>query len=259
MAMRMTPIDNAGNRFRVEEYKKPEYEVTVTPACGARPPGTADTGQNPCGLLLWRAGGGRERHVPRVPQPVRAHVPLSRTLRLSVPRGRQPGRVTKPNYRSGEVVAQGKTRLDAQGDAFVNIATRADAARWHDSDLSYTVEADVQDESRRVISGTGALKATKHDVAVFLRFPHGYATQGDRVDVEVKTLNPSDQPVSVSGMARVYRQSSTPPMPIDGGGLHRRHTARRNAGLERAHPYRRAGLREYRLEGEHVRLLPHRL
>ena len=108
------------------------------------------------------------------------------------------------------MVAQGKSRLDAQGDATITFETKADGARWKDSDLTYTVEADVQDASRRVISGNGALKATKHDVAVFLNFPHGYATQGDRVDVEVKTLNPSDQPVSVTGRECVYRQPRDP-------------------------------------------------
>ena len=68
----------------------------------------------------------------------------------------------------------------------------------------------MQDQSRRTISGSGALKATEHDVAVFLNFAHGYATQGDRVDVEVKTLNPSDQPVAMHGTARVFRKPNDP-------------------------------------------------
>src|SRR5207302_11218882 len=45
---------------------------------------------------------------------------------------------------------------------------------------------------------------------VFLDFPHGYASKGDRVDVEVMTLNPSDEPISTAGTAQVFRQPQSP-------------------------------------------------
>ena len=206
------PLDNAGNRFRVEEYKKPEYEVTVTPASDRVRLGQPTRAKIHAAYYFGGPVAGasvtyrvyRNLYAPsyRFPEPY-DYLYHSDTNRGDY----------DTNYRNGEVIAQGKARLDDRGDAFVTFATRADGQRWHNSDLSYTVEADVQDQSRRVISGTGALKATKHDVAVFLRFGHGYATQGDRVDVEVKTLNPSDQPVSVGGMARVYRQANTPADP----------------------------------------------
>ena len=203
-----SPLSAAGNQFRVEEYKKPEYEVTVTPSADRVKLGQPTKakihaayyfgGPVPAAKVTYRVY--RNFYAPsyRFPEPY--------DYLYNNPK---PGN-DDTSYRNGEVVTQGKAVLDAQGDATITFATAADSKRWRDSDLSYTVEADVQDQSRRVISGTGALKATKHDVAVFLNFTHGYATQGDRVDVEVKTLNPSDKPVSVEGLARVYRQPVDP-------------------------------------------------
>ena len=71
----------------------------------------------------------------------------------------------------------------------ITFATKVEAgSNYGQSDMSYAIDVDVQDASRRVISGSGSVKATRHDVAVFMDFPHGYATQGDRVDIEVETL-----------------------------------------------------------------------
>ena len=202
-------VEAAGNRFRVEEYKKPEFEVTVTPSSARVKLGQPTQakihaayyfgGPVPNARVTYRVYRNSYAASYRFPQPYDY---------LYNGDGNQGDYDT--NYRSGEVIAQGKTNLDAQGDATVTFETKAVGTQWQNSDLSYTVEADIQDQSRRVISGTGALKATRHDVAVFLNFAHGYATQGDRVDVEVKTLNPSDQPVSVEGTARVYRQPENP-------------------------------------------------
>ena len=202
-------IETAGNRFRVEEYKKPEFEVTVTPASERVKWGQPTSakihaayyfgGPVPGAKVTYRVY--RNLYAPsyRFPQPYDY---------LYNANERQGDYNT--DYRRGEVVTQGKAQLDAKGDATVTFATKADGARFKDSDLSYTVEADVQDQSRRTISGTGALKATQRDVAVFLNFAHGYATQGDRVDVDVKTLNPSDQPVAVNGTVRVFRKPNDP-------------------------------------------------
>jgi uncharacterized protein YfaS (alpha-2-macroglobulin family) len=201
-------IESGSNQFRVEEYKKPEFAVTVTP----------------------------EAERVRLGQPTGVKIGAKYYFGGPVPRARVTYRVYRntfaqtyqfphkydflynaanngdydTDYRQGEVIAQGMARTNDNGEARITFPTKADGDRWRDSDLSYTVEADVQDASRRTISGSGQVKATRHDVAVFLDYPHGYATQGDRVDVEVRTLNPSDQPVAVTGTAQVFRQPETP-------------------------------------------------
>ena len=199
-----------GNRFRVEEYKKPEFEVSVTTTADRIKLGETTTatvhasyyfgGPVPNAHVSYRVYRNYWAQQYRFPRAFDFLYGYSDNGDYS------------NYYRNGTVVAQGESATDANGDAKVPISTKSQAGDGGDgqADLNFTVEADVQDASRRVISGSGSVKATRHDVAVFLDFPHGYASKGDRVDVEIVTLNPSDKPVSVSGFARVYRQPATP-------------------------------------------------
>jgi uncharacterized protein YfaS (alpha-2-macroglobulin family) len=202
------PRDFGGNRFRVEEYKKPEFEVSVTPEASR-----VRLGQPASARISARYYFGGP--VPGAKVTYRVYrTYYAQSYRFSRPFDFLYAYAANgdydTNYRNGEVVSQGEAHTDAQGEAKISFPTKAEGSRWQNSDLSYTIEADVQDASRRVISGSGAVKATRHDVAVFLDYPHGYATQGDRLDVEVVTLNPSDQPVSAAGAAKVFRQPETP-------------------------------------------------
>lgn len=213
-----------GNRFRVEEYKKPEFEVTVTPTADRVKLGQPITAKV---KATYYFGGG----VPNAKVTYRVHrSPYSQQYQFPRPFDflwRYWGEGDyDTSYRNGAVVQQGTVRTDANGEATVKVVppvfranlsregalpgTAAADGREDQEDQAYTIEADVQDSSRRTITGSGTVKATKHDVAVFLNYPHGYATQGDQVDVEIMTLNPSDQPVSVSGQARVYRKPVDP-------------------------------------------------
>lgn len=197
-----------GNRFRVEEYKKPEFEVAVIPAAERVRLGEPTRvtikasyyfgGPVPNAKITYRVYRNAWAQSYRFPRPFDF---LYRYFNQGD---------YDTNYRNGEVFAQGEARTNEKGEATVSFATKAEATRWGSSDLSYTVEADVQDASRRVISGTGTVKATRHDVAVFLDYPNGYARRGDEVKVEIRTMNPSDRPVSAPGTAKVFRLPATP-------------------------------------------------
>lgn len=199
---------SGGNRFRVEEYKKPEFEVKVTPEAERVVLGEPTSakvqvdyyfgGPVPNARVSYRVYRNYYHQTYHFPRP------------FDFLYGWNSGGDYDTYYRNGEVVSQGEAVTNDRGEAKITFETKAEGSRWGTSDLSYTVDVDVQDASRRVISGSGSVKATKHDVAVFLNYPHGYATEGDRVDVEILTLNPSNQPVSVSGRAKVYRQPVDP-------------------------------------------------
>jgi alpha-2-macroglobulin len=199
---------NGANRFRVEEYKKPEFEVTVKPAAERVRMGEPASAQI---LASYYFGGP----VPNAKVSYRVYRTFYRQwYRFPRPfdfmyRYYNDGDYNT-YYRNGEVVKQGETKTDAKGIAEISFPTTEQDTGAPNSGFSYTIEADVQDASRRVISGTGAVKATRHDVAVFLDFRRGYATKGDLVEVEIVTMNPSDQPVSVDGTAKVYRYPETP-------------------------------------------------
>lgn len=234
-------MTEGGNQFRVEEYKKPEFEVTVTPNADHVRLGAPVSarihaayyfgGPAPGAKVTYRVYQASYSQSYRFPRP------------YDFLYGDNSAGAYNTDYRNGPVVAQGTARTDAKGDAPITVQTQENARRFPDQDLTYTVEADVQDTSRRTVSGTGAVKAMRHDVGVFLDFPHGYATQGDRVDVEVMTLNPSDQPVSVPGTAETFLQPETPrgkerlvwsaPLTTDAHGRGYIHWTARRAGYYR--------------------------
>ena len=199
--------NETGNVFRVEEYKKPEFEVSVTPAAER-----VKIGEKTSATVraAYYFGGP----VPNAKVSYRIHRNYY-SQSFSFPRPYDflygdHSRNPDVGFRNGAVVAQGTAVTDAKGEAKISFETKADSTQQVQSDLSFSVEADVKDSSRRTITGSGTLKATRHDVAVFLDFPHGYATQGDRVDVEIATRNPSDRPISVEGVAKVFLQSDDP-------------------------------------------------
>ncbi|MFN3650180.1 MAG: alpha-2-macroglobulin family protein [Armatimonadota bacterium] len=191
-----------GNRFRVEEYKKPEVEVTVKPTSDrVRLGETAAArihaeyyfgGPVPNAKVTYRVYRNPHWVSYRFPRPFDFLYPYYGNGDYNL------------YYRNGEVVSQGEARTDAQGNAEISIKTEAPANQAN-SDFRYTIEAEVQDASRRVITGSGSVTATRQDVYAFLNFPHGYASKGDLLRVEVATIDPSETPVSVAGTAKVFR------------------------------------------------------
>jgi uncharacterized protein YfaS (alpha-2-macroglobulin family) len=197
-------MEMSGNSFRVEEYKKPEFEVTVKPEADRVRVGEPVNalvhaeyyfgGPVPDAKVSYRIYRNYFYQNYRFPQPFDFLYGYSNNGDYNT------------SYRNGQVFQQGEAVTDSKGDAKITFPTVNVADSKQLYDYRYTIEADVMDSSRRTISGTGEVKATRHDVAVFLNFPHGYATKGDRVDVEIKTMNPSDMPVSVEGKAQVWLQ-----------------------------------------------------
>jgi alpha-2-macroglobulin len=197
-------LQAGGNRFRVEEYKKPEYEVTVAP--------------DKSSLRVGEQGKAKvtARYYFGAPVPgarVVYHIYLSHAY----PRYRFPrpfdflyrfwdeGDYDYTAYR-GDMVHSGETRTDAAGEAEITFDTSVSDPRWQHASMRYTVEAEVTDASRRTIIGSGAVIATRQQFFAFLDTPQGFYQKGDRVPVEVVTLDANEQPVAASGSLKVYRQ-----------------------------------------------------
>ena len=200
--------NSGGSQFRVEEYKKPEFQVTVAPDAER-----VRLGQPTSARVIAKYYFGGPAAGAKVTYRVHRNV-YAQTYKFPTPFDFLYDSASQGSYdssfRNGEVVAQGTSVTDEKGEARISFPTQAEGAQWKDQDISYTVEADVKDSSRRTITGSGSVKATRHDVAVFLNYPHGYAHSGDHVPVEIVSLNASDVPVTVSGVAKVYRQPADP-------------------------------------------------
>jgi uncharacterized protein YfaS (alpha-2-macroglobulin family)/TolA-binding protein len=193
-----------GNRFRVEEYKKPEYQVTV-----ASDREQARVGEPVTAVVRARYYFGAPVANAKVVYKV-FRTPFWASYRFPRPfdwlyRYWNEGDYA-PSRAGGDLVAQGEGKTDAAGELRVRFETKASDARWQQQDARYTVEAEVTDASRRVITGNGEVKATHRAFYAFLNLPQEFFQAGDRVPVEVATRDASDRPVAAKGRLRVYRQ-----------------------------------------------------
>jgi len=186
----------SGNRFRVEQYRKPEFKVTVEPA-------QAD----------YRIGDEMKiKIVARYyfGQPV-ADADVNFTIRRKDYRHGYQWPRPWPWYYDGvhgrggrmrltywprfdELVAQGSVKTDANGEAIVTV--KADPIKDHDDlDLKFVVEASVTDSARRVIRGSGEVKVTHAPFFIYATAAQAVYGPGDSVEINIKTADPNDKPV----------------------------------------------------------------
>ncbi len=188
--------------FRLEEYKLPEFTVSVrTPERDGRPV-AFKTGESVEAEIRAEyyfggpvAGAQVELLVYQKPlwirwEPQREHPWLYRDM---VPRFWDHG--------PGQVLRRETLTTDAEGRARVSFETPAGAGQ----DMEYTVEARVTDSSRREITGRGSVRVGRQLHYVFPRAEHSLYRPGDRVEIELKAIDANDNPVEVEGRVTVTR------------------------------------------------------
>ena len=189
--------------FRVEEYKKPEFQVTVQgPKQQVRLGGSVSAtlkadyffGAPVVGAKVsWRVFRERFRPSFRRNEPYRA-------LYGSIPRNVDPS----DRGRGRELVVQGESALDAKGQIVIEWPTKKYEA-YENEDSLFVVQADVTDSSRRTISGSNRIPVTRTSFVTQLSSQRGFWAQGETGTYEIQTQTPSGAPVATRGKARVYR------------------------------------------------------
>jgi uncharacterized protein YfaS (alpha-2-macroglobulin family) len=204
-------------QFRVEEYKRPEFEVTVSAPTDARKPGETVEAK-----LSARYYFGAPVPNAKVKYTVRKstwwadfHFPTRYDWLLTDWGMNEYGnRRNIGGEGTGEIVAEGTTTTDSKGNAQLSFATKAlekvseeDPNNWwqRNSNPLYTIEAEITDASRRTIEAQGQVKVARQPYFAFLNTERGYFQKGDRVPVEVRTQDANDLPVAASGVMRVFR------------------------------------------------------
>jgi len=217
-----------GQNFRVEEYKKPEFEITVEPSTthaklGGRltavikakyyfgAPVTDATvsykvfreeythGYYFPGRWDWLYGAGYGQPWYEYPW----FSWWSRARCCWVPPRWWWGFYGGAPEGVRELVKQGSARIGPDGTVKVEIDT-ASAARDHaDRDHRYVIKAEVRDASRRVITGEGAVKVTRGAYYAFVRADRGYYRPGEEMTIRVRCLTPENAPVKVEGLLTV--------------------------------------------------------
>jgi len=188
-----------GNRFRVEEYKKPEFKVAVEP----------DKGDYRIGdEMKIRISATYYFGAPVSDAEVNFTVrKQSYTHRYEHPRPWRwyyeelhPVRdywEMRHRGRFDELVTTATVRTDSSGEALITVKA-APIKDHEDLDLKFLVEASVTDASRRVIRGSGEVKVTHAPFFVYPRPAQAVYGPGDSVEIEIKTEDPNAAPVSGS-------------------------------------------------------------
>ena len=199
---RSVPLN--GNQFRVEEYKKPEFEVKVVPAAEQLRVGQQVKAEIEARYYFGSpvVGGRVKYRVYQTPYHPGHHFP--RPYDWLVRRG-EDGESYQPPYQEGEVVKQGDGTTDAQGRLSLEFATSSGGRSPEARAYTYTIAAEVTDPSRRVIEGTGEVRAGKQQFFAFLDAKRGFYQAGDRIEIEVATRDVMDRPISASGRIALDR------------------------------------------------------
>jgi uncharacterized protein YfaS (alpha-2-macroglobulin family) len=180
--------------FRLEEYKLPEFAVTVT-----TPEGTqyrlGDTIEATIEANYYFGGAVANAEVEAVvyQQPfVRYWYPW-REFGWYWPDWNPP--------QQGSVMTRETLRTDANGRAVLHIATPRDG-----SDMNYRIEARVVDASRREVRGEGTVRVTKQRYTVMAYPEHYIHRPGDRVNVKFRAIDANDKPVRTTGTVVVTKR-----------------------------------------------------
>jgi uncharacterized protein YfaS (alpha-2-macroglobulin family) len=200
--------------FRVEEYKRPEFEVTVTAPQEAKRPG-----ETVAARINAKYYFGAPVPNAKVKYTVRKSTwwagyqfpsPYD-WLYSSWGVGQyDTGRRNIGGEGSGKIVKEGEVTTDAQGFAELSFQTEALETAPTDwwsrySNPLYTIEAEVTDQSRRTIEAQGSVKVARQPYFAFLNTERGYFQAGDRIPVELRTQDANDQSVAASGKMVVYK------------------------------------------------------
>ncbi len=204
-----------GTQFRVEEYKRPEFEVTVSAPTEAKRPG-----ETVAARINAKYYFGSPVPNAKVKYTVRKASWFA-NYRFPSPYDwlyarwgvgqYDTGRRNIGGEGSGAIVKEGEVVTDDKGFAELSFKTDElepiDPNNWwaRYSNPLYTIEAEVTDQSRRVIEAQGQVKVARQQYFAFLDTDRGYFVQGDRVPVEVRTQDANEQAMAASGKMVVFR------------------------------------------------------
>jgi len=207
-----------GNRFRVEQYKKPEFKVAVEPG---RP--DYRVGDEMKIKIVARYYFGQPVADAQVRFTIRKQ---SYAHRHDWPRPWKwyyqdvhRSRGWRPWWqpRFDELVAAGTTTTDANGQAFVTVA--ASPIKGHEElDLKFVVNAEVTDASRRVIRGAGEVKVTHAPFFVYARPAQAVYGPGDSVEININTEDPNGAAVAGRFTVEAWRIERVRKVVKSGGG-----------------------------------------
>jgi alpha-2-macroglobulin len=222
---RVSVVDRGGGSFRVEEYKKPEFEVTVEsptepvklgekitgkivakyyfggPVTNARVKykvtrANHDSTWYPAGRWDWFYGRGYWWFASDS-----SWYPGWSSWGCARPIGWWWGR-PEPQP---EVVMENEVAIGADGTVSVEIDTLPAKELYGTSDHRYTLSAEVVDASRRTIVGEGNVLVAREPFRVFAWTDRGHFQTGDVVEARFQSQTLDQKPVIGKGTLALFK------------------------------------------------------
>jgi alpha-2-macroglobulin len=188
-------------QFRIEEYKLPEFKVTVqTPEQNGR-------------AKIFRLGEKVEVTMkgeyyfggPVANAAVHVVVKTNTLYHIYRPARAYPWLFedhSYPRWRgNGEVALEKDLTTDAEGKATLTLETAAFGMQ----DVEFTIEARMTDSSRREIIGSGNIRVTRFGYQVHARAKHSIHRPNDKAEIEFRAVDANDQGVVAEGKIKVTR------------------------------------------------------
>jgi hypothetical protein len=219
-------VNHGGSSFRVEEYKKPEFEVTVE-----APKEPVALGEKITATIQAKYYFG----APVTEARVKYKVLRSSYTESWYPIGRwdwlygrgywwfcydcewmpgwgrwgcvRPRGWWWPSYNPPEVVSEAEVPIGPDGTVKVEIDTAVAQALHPDKDHKYEITAEVVDRSRRTIVGQGNVSVAREPFKVFAWVDRGHYRVGDVVESQFSAHTLDQKPIQGKGRLRLLKIS----------------------------------------------------
>ena len=199
--------------FRVEEYKKPEYKLEVTPPSEPVPSGEAIPVSLAMNYYFGAPVAGaevtykvfREETVPAYPFAFVWNWLYGEYYAICST-AYENRYVRSVNY-GRTMILDAKGVTDPQGKLSFRIDTAADIAKFGSKNFRYTVEAQASDDSGRVVKGSGSVIAAVKPFSVSIYTPWGFARTGKVCHIQIAARTPDGKKVAGKGVLRIFRRA----------------------------------------------------
>ena len=108
---------------------------------------------------------------------------------------------TQSNFGGGQIVKRERLKVGPDGTASLVF----DTPRYGEQDFEYSIVARVTDASRREVVASEAVRVTRQRYYVYQRALHNIYHPQDKVQVEAKVMDANNQPVLAEGRIKVTR------------------------------------------------------
>ena len=201
---------NGGVSFSVEEYKKPEYLLDVE-----MPETQVKTG----GIFEAKIKAKYYFGAPMSGAKIKYTVHREQARRIFPFRGRfdwlfgEGYWICSTAYRDESIrqvtwgrdlITQAEGVADDDGCLTVPIDTGDALRRFGNLDFRYIIDAEVSDESNRVVNGSGSVVTAAQPFYVTASAKSGFARTGKPVTLVVKATTPDGKPVAGKGKVSIY-------------------------------------------------------